>query len=83
MHANPSEPSRKRPSRPLAVAFNIGIELVVAVLLGVFAGKWADAKFGTEPVLLLVGVFLGITVGLYLLIKRTQPPKNGRPREPR
>ncbi|MEE8424536.1 MAG: AtpZ/AtpI family protein [Elusimicrobiota bacterium] len=77
MHVNPSESDKKQRSNPLAVAFSIGIELVVSVLLGVLAGKWADAKFGTEPALLLVGVFTGITVGLYLLIRRAKLPKNG------
>lgn len=78
MDETPPEPGRRDPRRhPLAAAFSIGTELVVAVLLGVFAGRWADARLGTEPLLLLAGVFVGISVGLYLLIRGTRPPGAG------
>lgn len=33
--------------------------LVAAPLVGYFAGRWADAKFGTEPWLMISGIALG------------------------
>jgi len=55
----------------MAVALNAGTYLVVSVLVCFLAGKWADEKLGTQPWLLLLGAFLGITIGLYLLIRET------------
>ena len=75
MPENPSEPERK--AHPLGVALSIGTELVVAVVLGLFAGKWIDRKLGSEPVGLLIGTFAGIIVGLYQLVSRTKLPQGG------
>ncbi|MFH1723815.1 MAG: AtpZ/AtpI family protein [Elusimicrobiota bacterium] len=80
MRVNPSEPGRTSPRRaPLAVALSAGTELVVSVLGGFFAGYYADKKLGTHPWLMLVGAFLGISVGLYLLIRAASVRPNGRP----
>ncbi len=64
---------------PWAMAFGMGAEMVVAVLVCVFAGQWADKKLGTEPWLLLLGIFAGITLGLYQLLRKTRLPKKDRP----
>jgi F0F1-type ATP synthase assembly protein I len=72
MHSSPPPPEKSSPRRnSWAVAFSAGSELVVAVLLGFFCGRWADGRFGTEPWLMLGGAFLGIFLGLYLLIRET------------
>ncbi len=47
--------------RLVGVGFFIG----GAILLGVVTGLWLDAKFNTEPILMLVGLILGITVAFY------------------
>lgn len=64
------DPSAKKPSLPdtmrtVAPYLHIGWTLVGAVLLGVLAGRWADARLGTEPLLLVCGAVLGIVAGLY------------------
>lgn len=41
----------------------VGIEMAIAVVLGLVAGGWADEKLGTEPWLALVGLLLGFGVG--------------------
>lgn len=77
-HSN--EPS-ERPSgaNPWAMAFGAGAELVATVLVCVFAGRWADGKLGTEPWLLLLGIFAGITLGLYQLLRKSKlPGRTGR-----
>ena len=33
--------------------------LVAAPLIGLFAGKWLDSKFGTDPYLMIGGLVLG------------------------
>jgi ATP synthase protein I len=47
----------------------IGTSLAITVLLGVLAGRWVDARWGTEPVFTLVGAVLGIGGGLYGFIR--------------
>ena len=41
----------------------VGIFWGVAVVVGVFTGRWLDARFGTEPWLTLAGALLGIAAG--------------------
>ena len=36
-----------------------------SILLGVIAGLWLDSKLNTEPILVIVGLFLGIAVAVY------------------
>jgi len=65
-HQEPDKPN------PFAVALGMGTELVVSVLLGVFAGLWADKKLGSGPWLMLLGTLSGISIGLYSLIRATK-----------
>jgi ATP synthase protein I len=56
-----------------ALFSEIGLVLLVTVLVGVLAGYWADQQLRTLPVLVLVGLFLGLAVGalaVYRLIVR-------------
>jgi F0F1-type ATP synthase assembly protein I len=43
---------------------SVGLEMGVAVILGLLAGMWADKKLGTEPWLLLLGTMLGLAAGV-------------------
>ncbi len=47
----------------------IGTSLAITVLLGVLAGRWADAHWGTEPAFTVVGAVFGVGVGLYGFVK--------------
>jgi ATP synthase protein I len=49
-----------RALREAAPYLGIGTSLAVTVGLGVGIGYWLDKKFGTEPVLFLVGAGLGL-----------------------
>ena len=42
---------------------SVGLELGLAVLLGVLFGMWLDRRLGTEPWLMLVGLGLGLVAG--------------------
>ncbi len=48
----------------------IGFEFVSAVVLGTLVGYLLDRYFGTKPVCVLVGAFVGIGVGIYNFIRR-------------
>jgi ATP synthase protein I len=50
-------------------ATSVGIELAVAVLLGVLTGNWVDHKLGTTPWALLVFLVLGCIAGMRAVIR--------------
>jgi len=53
-----------------------GVGLQFAGTVGLFAlgGYWLDARWGSSPWLLLVGVFLGFAGGLVSIVKKVAPP---------
>lgn len=54
-----------------------GVGVHFAATIGVFAfgGYWLDRKLGTDPWLLIAGVFVGFALGLTSLIYKFSPPK--------
>lgn len=69
-----SEPSKTPPSkdsswpqvmRAIGPYMNIGWVFVVAMGMGIYGGYKADAYFGTEPWLMVVGALLGMAAGFY------------------
>jgi len=42
---------------------SVGIELALAVVIGLFAGMYADSKLHSGPWLMLVGLLLGLVAG--------------------
>jgi len=54
-------------SRWVAALRLIGVGFFIggSILLGVFAGRWLDSKLNTEPILVIVGLILGIAVAFY------------------
>ena len=47
----------------------LGVQLAATVLIMVFLGKWLDDKYQKSPLFVLLGTFIGISAGLYNLIK--------------
>jgi F0F1-type ATP synthase assembly protein I len=47
-----------------------GAQFVVSILLFLYVGKWLDAKLGTAPWLLMLGVFVGAGAGFYSFYRR-------------
>lgn len=47
----------------------LGFQLIGALLLGLFVGKWLDKKLGTEPYLLAFCLLFSLGAGMYLVIK--------------
>ena len=53
-----------------AVLFSeIGISLLVTTLLGVLVGYWADGQFGTLPIFVIVGFFVGAGAGTVMIYR--------------
>ncbi len=47
----------------------LGLEFAFTLLLLIFLGRYLDRRWGTEPILLLVGSALGFVIGFYYLIR--------------
>jgi F0F1-type ATP synthase assembly protein I len=48
----------------------LGVQFVLAILLFLYAGRWLDGKLGTEPWLMMIGVFVGAAAGFYSMYKK-------------
>ena len=42
-------------------------QLVGSILIGIFVGRWLDRLIGTEPLFLILGLFLGMTAGIFAM----------------
>ena len=43
----------------------IGFFIAGSIILGVLGGLWLDNKFNTKPILVIVGLVLGVIVAFY------------------
>jgi ATP synthase protein I len=76
--AQPREPS---PWKGLGELSSIGITLVLATVIGVAAGHYADQWLGTSPWLLLLGLAFGIAAGfvsMYRSVKAAERKMHDR-----
>jgi ATP synthase protein I len=62
-------PGEKGAFRALGEASSIGVTLVVATLIGLAAGYYADRWLGTKPWLMLIGLGFGIAAGFVNLFR--------------
>jgi ATP synthase protein I len=53
--------------RAVGVATGLGCSIVAALILCIGGGVWLDSRFGTSPVLTLIGVALGLAAAGYQL----------------
>jgi len=54
----------------LGVYAGLGLQFALAILLFVYLGQWLDRRLGTEPWLLLIGVFVGAGGGFYSIYRK-------------
>lgn len=54
-------------SRWVAALRLVGVGFFIGgcILGGVVAGLWLDSRFNTEPILVIAGLILGVTVAFY------------------
>jgi F0F1-type ATP synthase assembly protein I len=48
----------------------LGLQFVIAMLGGLYAGQWLDRKLGTAPWFLLIGVFTGAGLSFYSMYRK-------------
>jgi ATP synthase protein I len=51
----------------------IGFFIAISIILGVLGGRWLDYKFNTKPILVIVGLILGIAVAFYGVYNMLRP----------
>jgi len=62
----------------------VGWFIGLSILLGVWGGLWLDNKFGTKPILVIVGLLLGLAVAFYGVYRMLLPLlRNKRDKENR
>lgn len=64
------------------------MQFAFAILVSLFLGRWLDEQLGTEPWLLIAGVFIGAAAGFYsmyrkLVVEPQAPKTTGRREEER
>jgi F0F1-type ATP synthase assembly protein I len=62
---------------PWALA-GLGMQFFAAILLFVYAGNWLDRRFGTAPLFLLSGVFVGGGGAFYAAYRQLTKPRTPR-----
>ncbi len=58
-------------------ALGVGFEIAVGTGLGSVVGYFVDKRLHTSPRGLLIGIMLGVTAGMYLLIKEANRINKG------
>jgi F0F1-type ATP synthase assembly protein I len=73
---------RKKPGwLSAAEASSIGIEMVVSLALGYFAGSYADRHLHTKPWLTILGFLIGIGASVKAMVRIARQYKRENPDE--
>ena len=66
------QPDPKPPNKEIQMGSfaGAGLQFAVAIVAFLFLGQWADRQFGTSPILLLTGVFIGGGAAFYSMYRR-------------
>jgi F0F1-type ATP synthase assembly protein I len=56
----------------------VGWFIAISILLGVGGGLWLDNKFGTRPILVIVGLIFGLFVAFYGVYRMLLPLMRGK-----
>jgi len=62
-------PGKKSPWTALAELSSIGFAMVLATVIGLVGGYYADKWLGTKPWLLLIGLGFGIVAGFVIFFR--------------
>ena len=69
------EPGSENPAPPpvsagAGAAAGMGLTFAISVVVFLLAGQWMDRKFGTEPLFLMVFVFVGAGASFYSIYRK-------------
>jgi F0F1-type ATP synthase assembly protein I len=63
-------PSPAAPMAGAGAVAGMGLQYAISILLFLLAGQWIDGKLGTEPLFLIVFVFLGAGGSFYSIYRK-------------
>ena len=66
----PFDPYRRNAVSSSAGVAGAGLQFALALLVFLFLGQWLDERLGTEPWLMMIGVFVGGGGGFYAMYRR-------------
>ena len=66
----PFDPYRRSDVSSSASHAGAGLQFAVALLVFLFLGQWLDARLGTAPWLMMLGVFVGGGGAFYAMYRR-------------
>ena len=61
---------RRSETSQMAEFAGVGLQFAGAIVLFLFIGRWLDARLGTEPWLLRLGVLFGASAGFYSMYRQ-------------
>ena len=67
---SPGPGGRKGGGQDPAQLAGIGLQFGIVLVAFLFAGKWLDDRLGTEPWLLMAGVFVGFGLSVLWMYRR-------------
>ncbi len=62
--------------REMGYFASLGISVALSIFIGLGLGLWLDKKFDTDPVLMFIGLALGIVAGFSNIIRAGKKGKN-------
>lgn len=61
------------PWKAMILVSLIGADLAVSIFLGYWGGRYLDQWLNSGPILMIVGILLGMAVGIYSITKLVKP----------
>ena len=63
-------------SRGVLQLLGVGWYVAAALILGLLGGRWLDNQLGTSPLLLLIGLCVGVALAFYGVYRMLAPILN-------
>ncbi|MDQ0297824.1 F0F1-type ATP synthase assembly protein I [Salibacterium salarium] len=63
---------KRKPQKPfqsMVLSSAVLSYLVGPILAGIFGGRWLDEKLATDPLFMIIGLFVGLGGGIYGLVR--------------
>jgi ATP synthase protein I len=70
MVRRPGDRDDRPPHAGAAEYAGVGFQFAASIVLFLLAGRWLDGQWGTEPWLMILGVFTGASAGFYSMYQR-------------
>lgn len=66
----PDSEEKRTAASQAGEVLGVGLQFAASILFFLFLGQWLDRRLGTEPWLLLLGVFVGAGAGFFALYRQ-------------